>query len=324
MANIHRRVTPLWWLASAVVAAGLAMGQDANPVSQGAILTIDPIKTPRFVTEPIEIHVVVSPTSPDAVDLRELRLTIPESIRGSTAPDTNAHKENSATQSDSNDAWQEGFTTDDRPDDVPDSLAGRHYEYTFRLPPGRIDWKSMFRTSGETNDRYRHISPFFTGKKYKIDFTATVAADVSSGSRVYNPKRSVEIEFLPPPMTLVVGGLVGVVVLALFERLLDLYKQVTRRVWPKKNDGRIDWTRMRRLGVTWLLIRCCTGVVQILLGVCVVVMTLPLIGLNQDRDLPINFKMNGFISAMVVGFGMHLLVAKFYKRFRPSAGDTPS
>src|SRR6266705_1956749 len=111
-----------YFVGSVLLIAAPVAGQEAQhtSTSQGLTLTIDPIKTPRFVTEPVELHVVVSSDSNDATDLRELRVAVPEEIRASETPPPR-----------NDGAWREGFVQAKRPDSVPDNLVDNDYEYVF-------------------------------------------------------------------------------------------------------------------------------------------------------------------------------------------------
>lgn len=274
------------------------------------LLKIHPVESPREVTAPLEIRVVVIATGETVRDLRELRWSVSEAVRGRAGF--------SDLVNDKKAGWFEGWTEEQPSLDQPQRLnVYEPFEYRFRLPQGGIDWRRVLPSFNEREPSVaRRISLFFNGGKYKIAINAKGAKDAAAkGPAPADITDFIEVEFLPPPVALLLGGLSGVILLTIFERLLDLSLRLHKGRLPRKSSGGLNWVQLRQTGVTWAVTQCFTGAVQLGLGATVVLISLVLIGQAQGRDLPVNFKINGFFTALIVGLCMHLLVTRIYQRF---------
>jgi hypothetical protein len=301
------------------------------------IIEVEPVDTPRLVTREVEIKVRVVATDKNAGELRDLSWRIPENVRGTRFPPSaepepadvslvpTANPSSTALTSASEApnkmnprlSWAEGWNAEQAPADVPSDITVAPYPYTFRIPSARIDWYGLVRfwKSDPAIVQSSLNLLFFTGGRSKIVLTAHAAKDARKDAKLYPSEKFVEIEFLPSPTALVIGGIFGVFLLALFERLMSLSARLAEGRWPQTAGGSLDWTQLFRSARFWLSTQFLTGTIQLLLGSCAVIIFLLCVGLWQERDLPVNFKVNGFVAAVFVGLSMHLVVAKLYVRF---------
>src|SRR5438270_817449 len=123
-------------LVSGFLFATAALGEEKSTTpSADLLLKIDPVQSPRLVTEPLKLHVVVIARTPKVVDLQQLRWEVPEQIlRGES-------EETVAGQADP----QKGrgwMSPQQRPEDVP-AVLNDPYPYTFELPTAGFDWSCL-------------------------------------------------------------------------------------------------------------------------------------------------------------------------------------
>lgn len=291
-------------------------GQESQKSDGDLLVKIESVKSPRSITDRLDVHVVVIARTSNVTDLRELRWKVPEEICGMDCQEGDSTEGSAKVQ--------QGWTQEHRPDDIPPVLnVNSSFEYTFILPPAPFEWKHIAFGSSSPTSFKRDFPLFFNGGKYTIQVAAKAAEEPWS-EETTDEVSNIEIEFLPSPIALVLGGLFGVILLASFERLADLMAVVTKGSWPRHDDGQLDWGSIWRKGKDWFLTRFLSGLVQLLLGTCVVTIFFVLVGLGQGFDLPINLKVSGFFSAIPVGLCMHFLVKRIYGRFVPNRRNRAS
>jgi hypothetical protein len=266
--------------------------QEVQPASALATLNVSAVRSPRLITDPLQVRIEIISVAPK-VFVKTLRWELREEVLGTRSAGSVC-----------------GVEQDIEAGRDASLGSGSSYFHTYVLPS-----QSIFPCNWQ---RGRNLL-FFNGGKYPVTVIAYVNED--SGKPPRRLEKIIDVEFLPHPLSLILGGLVGSLLLATFERLVSLSLRLAENRWPRNPDGGLNWRVLVRSGSFWFVTQGISGSVQFLLGGCAVLMFLILVGVSQDKDLPINFKVNGFLSAVAVGFFTHLLVAKLYEKFVPKGDD---
>ncbi len=269
-----------------------ADSKDMNGVVQTnglATLNVAQPQSPRSIGRRLLLHFEITPISDKQLYVDSVRADFPDEVLD-TRPGLDADKLFSLKP-----------ITDNQLN------LGNSFRNTFDLPEVQFDWRHPFSQQSLL---------FFRGGKQSIKVSAFVTEGV--GKTPHPLEKTVEIEFLPSPSGLIFGGFAGSLLLVLFERIFRLSQRLNRPDWPRCSDGSIDWPRVRRAGSAWLFSEGPSGFVQILLGGLSVLLFLTLVSLGQGKDLPVNIKVDGFVSALGVGLFMHFLVVSLYKKLVPA------
>jgi len=288
-----------------LLGSSLASGEDGTKAP--AVFEVLPVKTPRLIGSKLVLHCRLTGLSEKATLVQSIAWEPGEAL-WETRPEALYDKDGKMT-------YDPGWIISGSPGDPhdpgtenvpnPSSLtSGQTFRYDLVMPSthwSAATWRGLL---------------FFNGGKVPITVVCQAGSDANEPLPPF--QKTIEVEFLPSPLALILGGLTGSLILAVFERLVRLHRRLSEDRWPGIDDG-LDWAKLRRSGVFWIFTQSISGVVQFLVGGLAVAIFLILVGTTQDKDLPVNFKVSGFLSAMAVGFLTHMLVDKLYQRFKQPA-----